>query len=44
MVFGGGLLAAGSLMVLLISPGTSAWWILAAFLSTAAPWGSCFRT
>ncbi|OCZ92331.1 MFS transporter [Achromobacter xylosoxidans] len=31
MVFGGGLLAAGSLMVLLISPGTSAWWILAAF-------------
>ncbi|MCZ8394988.1 MFS transporter [Achromobacter xylosoxidans] len=31
MVFGGGLLATGSLMVLLISPGTSAWWILAAF-------------
>ncbi|KRC73489.1 Multidrug resistance protein 3 [compost metagenome] len=31
MVFGGALLAAGSLMVLLISPGTSAWWILAAF-------------
>ena len=31
MVFGGCLLAAGSLMVLLISPGTSAWWILAAF-------------
>lgn len=31
MVFGGGLLAAGSLMVLLISPGTSAWWILGAF-------------
>jgi EmrB/QacA subfamily drug resistance transporter len=31
MVFGGGLLAVGSLMVLLISPGTSAWWILAAF-------------
>ncbi|WP_312430876.1 MFS transporter [Achromobacter sp.] len=31
MVFGGGLLAAGSLMVLLISPGTSAWWILSAF-------------
>ncbi|MGE8567002.1 MAG: MFS transporter [Achromobacter sp.] len=31
MVFGGLLLAAGTLMVLLISPGTSAWWILAAF-------------
>ncbi|OXC90282.1 MFS transporter [Achromobacter sp. KAs 3-5] len=31
MVFGGVLLAAGSLMVLLISPGTSAWWILGAF-------------
>lgn len=31
MVFGGLLLAGGSLMVLLISPGTSAWWILAAF-------------
>jgi len=31
LVFGGGLLATGSLMVLLISPGTSAWWILAAF-------------
>jgi len=31
MVFGGCLLAVGSLMVLLISPGTSAWWILAAF-------------
>ncbi|MEN5158179.1 MFS transporter [Achromobacter spanius] len=31
MVFGAFLLAAGSLMVLLISPGTSAWWILAAF-------------
>lgn len=31
MVFGGVLLAAGCLMVLLISPGTSAWWILAAF-------------
>lgn len=31
MVFGALLLAAGSLMVLLISPGTSAWWILAAF-------------
>ena len=31
MVFGGGLLATGSLMVLLISPGTSAWWTLAAF-------------
>jgi len=31
MVFGGALLAAGSLMVLLISPGTSAWWILGAF-------------
>ncbi|CAB3841710.1 MFS transporter [Achromobacter piechaudii] len=31
MVFGGLLLAGGTLMVLLISPGTSAWWILAAF-------------
>ncbi|MGV2905344.1 MFS transporter, partial [Achromobacter sp. AGC25] len=31
MVFGALLLAAGTLMVLLISPGTSAWWILAAF-------------
>lgn len=31
MVFGSGLLAVGCLMVLLISPGTSAWWILAAF-------------
>ncbi|WP_175183200.1 MFS transporter [Achromobacter ruhlandii] len=31
MVFGAGLLAVGTLMVLLISPGTSAWWILAAF-------------
>ncbi len=31
MVFGGVLLAAGCLMVLMISPGTSAWWILAAF-------------
>ncbi|MFD4836112.1 MFS transporter [Achromobacter sp. NPDC058515] len=31
MVFGGGLLAAGSLMVLLIAPGTSVWWILGAF-------------
>lgn len=31
MVFGGLLLGIGSLMVLLISPGTSAWWILAAF-------------
>jgi len=31
MVFGAFLLAAGSLMVLLISPGTSTWWILAAF-------------
>ncbi|EFF78335.1 transporter, major facilitator family protein [Achromobacter piechaudii ATCC 43553] len=31
MVFGGLLLASGTLMVLLISPGTSAWWILAAF-------------
>lgn len=31
MVFGAGMLAVGTLMVLLISPGTSAWWILAAF-------------
>jgi predicted MFS family arabinose efflux permease len=31
MVFGAGLLAVGTLMVLLISPGTSAWWILMAF-------------
>ncbi len=31
MVFGGVLLGVGSLMVLMISPGTSAWWILAAF-------------
>lgn len=31
MVFGALLLGAGTLMVLLISPGTSAWWILAAF-------------
>lgn len=31
MVFGAGMLATGTVMVLLISPGTSAWWILAAF-------------
>ena len=36
MVFGACLLAAGTLMVLLISPGTSALWILSAFVNGCA--------
>ncbi len=39
MVFGAFLLAAGSLMVLLISPGTSTWWILAAFFVSGCALG-----